>query len=383
MTANIFSRIALACLLAAGIGSGCAVREHQDIVDESSAMRARDALYNAATRYEYPAAIEALQAVVDQSPQDATSRLALVYGHLKRGQYDKARPHVAHLQTNPAALNTKERLWLAAFEAKVADRPVETVDRWRSVVRAFPDDRWGWYELATASANLEDYTVAASAAAQALRIESDPAKWEASWIYYLRSKALFRSGKYDAAVAAARAGKDNASTWRSTYFRMAIAQIASGDQQVAASFVDNYRAISAREGRNNESYTQANIALFYYELGEYDLAVKYAQKAHQLDAASYPTWALSYCLAEAGDMAQALDVIDAAANKFPDDPHVAAAHGWALFRAGQLAQAVEVLKAAAGKSSRDIFYILQMRETIERVLAEDTRIDSVAAPWLG
>ncbi|MFK7888667.1 MAG: tetratricopeptide repeat protein [Gammaproteobacteria bacterium] len=289
--------------------AGCAVTSPQRNESSSETVSARDALYNAKTRYEYPSIIEALETAAGQDPRNSATRLSLVYAFLKRGQYDKARPYVASLLRDPAGLDATERLWLDALDAQVSDRPFATIEGWHAVTQAFPTDRWAWYELATASANIEDYSGAANAAGEALRIESDPAKWEASWIYYLQSKALFRSGQVDGAIAAARAGKSNASTWRSTYFRMAIAQVAGGNREVADGFVQTYQDISKREGRNNAAYTAANIALFYYELGQYERAIEYAQEAYGPGGGSYPMWALSYSLVEAGRVDEALEVI--------------------------------------------------------------------------
>ena len=340
-----------------------------------------DALLDAQTRFEYPAIVSRLENTVAESPTDVTARLSLVYGYLKTGQYHKARPEAEWLQQHGDRLGANAKLWLAALRARIDDDSTREIAAWRRVVAANPRDRWAHYELAAALSMVEDYAGAAVQAARALQIEPDPGQWEASWVHYLLSKALTRSGQHEQAIAVAEASSGNATTWRSTYFRMALAQIAAGDAQLAETFADDYRQVSIADGRNNESYTEANIALFFYELGDYERAIGHARKAYELDPKGYQSWALAYNLTENGLAREGLQIMDKAAAEFPNDPHVLAARGWTLYRMGRHEEAREMLIEAQANSERKIFYIDRIRETIEAALnGGDAK---ARAPWLG
>lgn len=349
---------------------------------EAASSAARDALFGAQTRHEYPDAVSRLERASRDAPDDVKARIALAYGYLKLSRYDEARAAIAELETRRDRLDENDELWLSALGARVEDDTGREIAAWRRLVDTYPQERWAFYELAVALSTTEEYALAARAAERALRLEPDPAKWEASWIYYLRSKALFRAGRYGEAAAAAEAGRVNESTWRSTYFRMALAMIATGDTEIADNFPDEYRAISQREGRNNEAYTEANLALGFYELRYYDSAIEHARRAYALEPGGYQSWALAYSLAENGQAAEALEVMERAAASFPEDAHVSAARGWTLFRLGRLEEALQAVSAAQTKAPRRIFYIERMLDTIRSAIA-DPDGKPQAGPWLG
>lgn len=347
---------------------------------ETAAVSARAALYEAKTRYEYPDAIARLEQAVADGANDATTRFALVYGYLKTGRYDKALPLADGIED--ADLSASDKVWLQALQARAADDPRREIAAWQRVVATYPADRWAWYELAVARSTVEDYPAAAHAAAQALSLVADPAKWEASWIYYLQAKALFRAGRYEQAVAAGTAGRENQTTWRSTYYRTALAQIAAGDAAMKDTFVDEYRDISTREGRNNTSYTEANLALAFYELGDFERGITHAREAYELDQSGYQSWALAYNLAESGRVEDAMQIMERAAVAFPEDAHVQAAKGWVLFRLGRHEDALAAVTNAQGLSARRVHYIQRMRTTIAAALADPDGAEP-ERPWLG
>lgn len=355
----------------------------QEESPSSLLQRGKTLLFNAKTRYEYPKAVELLTQAVAEDPENAEARLALVYAYAKTGKYDEAAVTIMPVRNNRDALGARDLLWLDALDAKISDQSTLEVERWLDTVEAFPNDRWAWYELATANAVIGKHSEAAAAATKALEVEPERSKWEASWIYYLQSKALFRSGQFDEAIAAGAAGRGNETTWRSTYYRMAMAEIAAGNQETAANFVDDYLTISNAEGRNNTSFTHTNIALFYYELGDYKQAITHAQRAVELEPASYQTWSLAYALTENGNPDEALMLIENAATDFPDDKHALVAKAWVLFRLGQLDLALESVLAAKSGLYRQNHYFNEVEKIIIDAKQRSKDVSSYAAPWLG
>ncbi len=342
-------------------------------------------LFDAPNRYAYPDAVAALDAVVADDPQDPKANLLLVYALGKSGKYDKAKAHLLAATQGKDRLAPRDQLWLAALAARVNDEKADEPMQWRRVVDAYPNDRWAWYELASSHLTLEQFEQSAEAARQALSVEPDPARWEASWIYYLHSKALYRSGRYAEAVTAAEAGRANQTTWRSTFFRMAMAQAAAGQVEDIESLVNRYREISLEEGRNNESYTEANIALFYHELGDYARAVEHARRSAVLESGAYQSWALAYCLTDNQQPQEALEVLEAASEKYPTDPHVMASRGYALLALGRLEEARASIEAADAASPRKNFFFSQLAARIERQASGSASSDSDREPrlWLG
>ncbi|MEM1092211.1 MAG: tetratricopeptide repeat protein [Pseudomonadota bacterium] len=341
--------------------------EQTSVADSAETLdSALQLLFDAPNRYAYPDAIEALERVIAANPGDPKANLMLIYALGKSGKYEEAKPYLKTAQQARNRLGARDQLWLAALTARVDDEKSEEPARWRLVVDKFPDDRWAWYELASSHLSLEQFAQSAEAASEALSLEPDPARWEASWIYYLHSKALFREGRFAEAAVAAEAGRDNATTWRSTYFRMAMAQAAAGQVEDVVSLVDRYREISLDEGRNNESYTEANIALFYHELGDYARAVEHARRSLELEAGAYQAWALAYCLTDNQEPLEALEVLRTAAEGFPDNPHVMASRSYALLVLGRLDEARASIQAAEAASARKNVFFSQLAARIER-----------------
>lgn len=369
-------------LLLVACGNEPATDVREDAVN-AAFERGHHILYNAKTRYEYPEAIELLEQAIIEDADDAAAHLALIYAYTKRGEYDKASIQITSVKALRDLLDEKDQLWLDALDARVADRPALECERWRDIVDLYPQDRWAWYELSASYLTIGGYQRAADAAAKALEIETNAEKWEASWIYYLQSKSLFRSGQYEAAADAAAVGRENASTWRSTYYRMALAQIRAGDKDVAENFVAEYREISNTEGRNDAAYTEANIALFYFELADYEKAIEHASTADELSPSAYTAWVLAYALVEDGRGQEGLTVAEAAASSFPDDNHLLTARGWALYRLGQFEAARAMLTEAESAAPRSQHYLRQMLDIVEAAISDPENSSEERIPWLG
>lgn len=339
-------------------------------------------LLGAKTRFEYPNAVATLERAVAADPEHGPTRIALAYALLKQSKFDEAEVHLAAAEETEATLVPVDRLWLAGMRARVDDAIEREIAAWETLTEAVPDNRWAWYELAVARSMAGRWADSAVAAATALELEPDPAKWEASWIYYLHSKALYRSGQVEAAGPAGAAGRANATTWRSTFYRMAIGQVAAGEKD-AESLVEEYWSISNAEGRNNESYTEANVALFYFELGDYPAAVEHARRALELNPDAYQYWTLVYALSESDAVDEAVEVAERAAAAFPDDPYVLAARGWALYRAGDLEPARAALLAARAASPRRHTRAEAGLAVVEAALADAQAEPAPPIPWLG
>lgn len=339
-------------------------------------------LLGAKTRFEYPDAIATLEQAVAAAPNHGPSRIALAYALLKQSKFDDAKSHLAAAQAMADKLVPVDQLWLAGMQARVDDDVEREITAWERLTTEIPDNRWAWYELAVAHSLAGRWAESADAAAAALEVEPDPSQWEASWIYYLHSKGLYRSGQVEASVAAGEAGRSNATTWRSTFYRLALGQVAAG-QGGAEEAMEEYWSISNTEGRNSESYTEANVALFYFELGDYLSAVRHARRALELGSDAYQYWTLIYSLTESGAVEEAKTVAAAAASAFPQDPYVLAAQGWALYRAGDLEQAQAALLAARAASPRRHGRAEAGLTVVEAAIANEQAEPAPPIPWLG
>jgi tetratricopeptide (TPR) repeat protein len=336
--------IFLGALLA--LTAGCSATTPRIAEPSPALQEGRELLYGAANRFEYPRAIELLAQAVGEAPENSPARLDLAYAYLKRGRYTDAEAQLNAVPADGRGLRAKQQLWASALRLKVQDRVAEEAEAWARITQADPNDRWAWYEQASALASLRQFEAASAAAAAAVAAEPDPKRWESSWLYYLHSKALYRNGDYAQAARAAARGKGNATTWRSTYFRQAMAEIKTGAIADPETAVAEYLRISNAEGRNTNATTYANIALFYFELGDFDAAVRYARQAVAEDDGAYPQWTLAFSLAEAGQEKAGEKVAAAALENHPTNRYLLAAQGWARYRNGQCAASVEDLQAA-------------------------------------
>ncbi|MEM8984233.1 MAG: hypothetical protein AAGC71_14465 [Pseudomonadota bacterium] len=344
--------------------------------------RALVTLYSASDRFAYPAAVDALTDLIERYPTFGAARLHAAYAASKVGRYDAMAEHLEQASRYPASLSPRERLWLAALSQRADDEPFAEVDAWRKVTTMHPGDRWAWYELASTLSRVERYREAADAAGQAIAQEPNTERWEASWLFYLRSKALYRSGQYAAAIRAANPGQANRTTWRSTFYRRALAE-ARLDPTLVPALVDEYRAISAAEGRNNAAYTEANIALFYYELGDFAAAVDFAKASWDAQPSGYAAWSLAFALIESGKADAALAFIDQSATAFETNSFLQVARGWALYRLGRLDDSLDALNKAAELSSRWQYLIDFALRTVQRANAQPDLAPAPPIAWLG
>jgi len=340
-------------------------------------------LYNAETRFEYPKAIEHLQTASKSNPESAEIKFHLAYAYLKRSKYAETKALLESLENNDATLTNSQKLWSQAMRAKVEDQTTAEIKAWQSVLENDASDRWAWYELSSVQSTAELYADAAISAEKALEVEPDSSKWEASWIYYLLSKAYYRSGQYEAGVASAQKGKNNQTTWRSTYFRQSLAKLRSGQVTDHERIVKDYIDVSNTEGRNNISYTYANVALFYHELGDLDNAEMYARKAHQEDPKGYQSWALGFVLADTGKADEALELLFAAAREFPENNYVHAAKGWAEYRLGRLEDAQQSFDKAREHTKRRNYSLEGMADIIAKAAENPKLPRAPQIPWLG
>ncbi|MEM1263274.1 MAG: hypothetical protein AAGH76_12815 [Pseudomonadota bacterium] len=339
-------------------------------------------LYGAKDRFQYPAAADALAQVVNRSPTFAAGRFHWAYALSKLGRYDDLLVQTAATTEYADGLSPRQRLWLRALSFRAADEPYKEVEAWSAVTQAHPEDRWAWYELASSLSRVERYGEAADAAEKALALEPDPARWAASWIYYLHSKALYRSGQFAAAIPAGANGHSNRSTWRSTFYRQALGEARVNPDRIA-DLVNEYRAISAAEGRNNAAYTEANIALFYYELGDFSVAANFARASWDAQPSAYAAWALAFALTESGRPEAALAFIDGSAQDFLSNSFLQVARAWALYRVGQLEAALAALETADAQSSRWQYLIEFATRTVKRAIEEPDAKPAEPIPWLG
>lgn len=345
--------------------------------------KGRDILYNAETRFEYPKAISIFENIISVEPEHAEAHFELIYAYLKQQRFDDARPILNALIPNRNKLTKKNNLWLEAFIHNINDNNEEEVLAWENVTEKYPEDRWGFYELSIAYSIFQNYEKAAAASEIALNLEPDSSKWSATWIYYLHSKSLYRSGQYEKAIQAANAGKENTTSWRSTFFRMKLAEIKNRSLTNVQSAIDEYIAISNTEGRNNLTYTHANIALFYFELGDYQNAEKYARMSYEADQSAYQTWTLGFSLVENGKHDEAFNLLSEGTEIHSKDFMVQLGKGWALYRLNRFEEARTAILKAKEISPRKHHDVEKSLEIVNNAIANPEATKAPSIPWLG
>lgn len=343
----------------------------------------RDILYNANTRFEYSQAISILENIVSTSPDNAEAHFELIYAYLKQEKYTEAGPVLSALVPMRDKLSDKSNLWLNALSHKINDDNAAEIEAWKKATQSYPNDRWGFYELSIAYSIFENYAQAATAAQRALTLEPSADKWGATWIYYLHSKSLYRSGQYEKAISAASDGRENATSWRSTFFRMKLGEIRHGNLTDVNTAIDEYIAISNSEGRNNLTYTHANIALFYFELGDYENAVKYARLSYDADPSAYQTWTLGCSMIENGNPQEAIAILEKGSIDFSTDAMTHLAKGWAYYRLGRLEEARVAILAAQTTSPRKSFTIEKSLKFVNDAIISSDAPSAPPVPWLG
>lgn len=341
-------------------------------------------LHNAKDRFDYPKAVEFLEKAVAEDGNNAHARFSLIHAYVKRSQYEKAEAQLNLIQTQRAELSTQDGLWLNALEARVKDNIEGELSAWAMLIKAYPADRWALYEASGALMSQERYAEATEIAERALELENDPQKWSASWIYYILSKSLFRSGDYAAAIEAAAPAETTPVIWRAVFFRKALAQFKAGESGNADKLVEEYKNLSAKEGRNNSFVISINSGMFYYEIGAYKKAVEQLKATRAAHGESHFLSAnLGYNLIFADQVKEAVLLLSEDIKKFPKKPNVMAAYGWALYNNGQFEAAREALRKAKAMATRRSFRIEKDLETIEAAINNSETDPKAYVPWLG
>jgi len=144
-----------------------------------------------------------------------------------------------------------------------------------------------------------------------------------------------------------------------------------------------YFEYSKRDGKVNESFYNANIALLYFELADYENAEKHARIGYALSPGFYQTFVLGYSMTENGKADEALNFFSQEQNDFPDNLYVQSAKGWAMYRLGKYKDAkVQYLKAKAlGK--RKNWAVERDLKIINAALSDPTLPQVEPVRWFG
>lgn len=340
----------------------------------------RDLLFNADNRYAYPTAVEHLEKAVAERPEFAPAQLALAAAYLKVGKRDEALASLARSAEGSDQLTADEKLWLRRMRHNVAGDPAAEIEVLQEIVARDAGDRWAWYELARAQMELEAFDAAAEAADRAVALGGN---WEGSWLHYLHSKALYRGGRYQEAVAAAEAGRGQETTWRSTLFRQTLAQFKAGQVEQAEENLAEYIRWSHEEGRTPDAFIDLNVGLFYHELGDLDAALEYLRRGYEkAPDTTYSIWALGYVLADAHRVDEAKALLEDGMEAHPGRRDLLDAYGWALYREGEFARALDYFERARQAASGHSQQVLNHIALAKRAL-ETGEVEKGPTPWLG
>ncbi len=307
----------------------------------------------------------------------------LAYAYTKRNRYEDARPYLAKAKSLENALSDHHKLWLEAVDARVADDLPRDIKAWTDVVNTEPNDRWAWYELASAQYRSGQYEQVVFAINQALKAEPDEVAWGASFIYYLLSKSYYRVGEYEKAIASAEPGVRNPATRRATFYRKAMAQLAAGDITDSTQVLENYWEYSKRNGKVDQAVYSTNVALFFFELGDYAKAVEYARMGYELKQGAYQIWALGYSLTEKGEVQIGLNYLNEGAQTYPENVNILAGKGWAYYRLGQYVEAQKSMLAARAAAPRKNSGVERDLRIIEKALSDPTMRQVPPVGWFG
>ena len=312
-------------------------------------LAARAQFENPANRFEYASIAQQLRDVLEVAPDAHDARLLRVAALIKAGDRRAAGEEMKRVVAARDKLDETQHLRLRVLAANLAGKPQEEIRFLTQLVDREPENRWLQYELARANADLEAYALVVQHIEQALALDNPGDRWEASWLHYLHSKALLRGGGDPrAAVAAALAGRGEATTWQPTLYRLALAQYASGDADGGGKSLDEYVESVRREGRMSEGAIQRNLGLFFYELRDYKQAEKHLRDGLELGPEStYTLRALGYLLIEKpGGLAEGKALIERGLEKAPNDADLLDARGWALYRENRAAEGYSWLRRA-------------------------------------
>ncbi len=340
-------------------------------------------LLNTHDRNEYDTAIKYLEKAVALEPENGAARVSLIYAYTKKNRFTEAAQQLNDAEGLKESMSSSDVLWLEALKHLVADNPEEQIKAWTAVLEAEPKNRWAWYGLLAAHYRLEQYSETVAAAEQALFAEPNEQAWSATMISYLHSKAHYRLGNFDEAINAAEPGVRNPATRRATYFRKALAEIAAGKITDLNEVLDTYRKYSLRNGKLNESVYYANLGLLFFELGDYDKAVEYAQMSHDLSTGPYQSFTLGYSLIEKGEIDAALEILDPAITEHPNNLYVVAAKGWAMYRLSRYTEAKSMYLKAKSLSRRKNSAVERDLKIIQAAIDDPTIPQVPPVRWFG
>ena len=301
---------------------------------------------------ETPEAIAELEKASLEPDENLSARLAQFYVLTKKNKWEQAGQAQQYIEPRKAKLTPFESLWFDALSARLSDDGDKEIARWKKVLELAPNNRWAWYELATPYYRQEDYANVVRALERALAIEPDPEKWRASYIHYLHSKASFRIEDYEKSSQAAIPALAYEKTRRTAQYRKVMADMASGKLQDPYQGLKRYREFSMKDGQINEAVHNANLSLFFFELGDYNKAVEHARQSYELQKFTYSAFVLGYSLTEKGELEEAQNVLEDATSQFPKNVNLWGARGWLHYRLGEDEKALEFLMKARALSPR-------------------------------
>jgi len=342
-----------------------------------------DILFNTRDKADYLKAIEYLETAIEKEPENGKAHNALIYAYIKRNKYEDAAKILGAARALKPSLSTIDQYSFDALEARIVQDELSEIEAWKKVLAEAPKSRWAWWELATAYYRTEDYQAVVDAIDQALLVEPNERAWDASMLPYIHSKAHFRLGNYDAAIKTSEPGIRNESAKRPTYYRKILGLMASNQADDPTGLFRTYFEYSKRDGKVNESFYNANIALLYFELADYENAEKHARIGYALSPGFYQTFVLGYSMTENGKADEALNFFSQEQNDFPDNLYVQSAKGWAMYRLGKYKDAkVQYLKAKAlGK--RKNWAVERDLKIINAALSDPTLPQVEPVRWFG
>lgn len=334
-------------LFASSLASGAQQELPEPVRDALASAQAR--LANPANRFEYPVIARDLAQVLEKAPDAQDVRLLRIDALVRSGDRRSAAEEMKRVAAVRDSLSDSGKLELRVLAAHLGGRPQEEIRFLTELLDLRPDDRWLHYELARAYSDLDRYTDAVRHIQLAFARTGPQARWEASWIHALHSKALLRSGADPrAAVDAAHAGRAESTSWPQTLYRLALAQYAAGDAIGGNRSLNEWVTWVREAGRVAEADVQVSLGLFFYELKDYRQAEQHFRDSLAFDRESVRgMWALGYLLIEKpGGLAEGRSLIDRGLEKAPNDANLLDARGWALYRANRAAEGYSWLRRA-------------------------------------
>jgi hypothetical protein len=334
-------------LFASSLALGAQQALPEPVRNAFAAAQARFA--NPTNRFEYAAIARDLGQLLETAPDAHDARLLRISALLKSGDRRVAADEMKRVAAVRDSLSEAGKVELRVLAAQLGGKPQEEIRFLTGLLDLRPDDRWVHYELARAYSDLDRYGDAVRHIELAFLRTGPDARWEASWIHALHSKALLRSGADPrTAVDAASAGRAETTSWPQTLYRLALAQYAAGDAIAGSRSLNEWVTWVREAGRVAETDVQVSLGLFFYELKDYKEA-----EQHFRDSLAFARdnvrgiWALGYLLIEKpGGLAEGRSLIDRGLEKAPNDANLLDARGWALYRANRAAEGYSWLRRA-------------------------------------